>query len=263
VNDISGDFMQEPTMSQRFKDKVAVVTGGNSGIGLAAAKAFVREGAKVAITGRSDTTLKAAQKELGPDVLVIKADMSRVPEIAAAMARIKDRFGRIDALFVNAGIGRFVPFEEVTEEFYDETMATNLKGAFFTIQKAVPLLSRGAAVVLNASINAHMGMPGSSVYGASKAAVVNLAKTLSADLLQRGVRVNVVSPGPVTTPILDRMGLPEEQTRQLKERITEQVPLKRFGHPDEIAAAVLYLSSSESAFVVGTELVVDGGMIQL
>jgi len=263
VNDISGDFMQEPTMSQRFKDKVAVVTGGNSGIGLAAAKAFTREGAKVAITGRSDSTLKAAQKELGPDVLVIKADMSRVPEIAAAMTRIKERFGRIDALFVNAGIGRFVPFEEVTEEFYDETMATNLKGAFFTIQKAVPLLSRGAAVVLNASINAHMGMPGSSVYGASKAAVVNLAKTLSADLLQRGVRVNVVSPGPVTTPILDRMGLPEEQTRQLKERITEQVPLKRFGHPDEIAAAVLYLSSSESAFVVGTELVVDGGMIQL
>jgi len=250
-------------MSQRFKDKVAVVTGGNSGIGLATAKAFTREGAKVAITGRSDSTLKAAQKELGPDVLVIKADMSRVPEIAAAMTRIKERFGRIDALFVNAGIGRFVPFEEVTEEFYDETMATNLKGAFFTIQKAVPLLSRGAAVVLNASINAHMGMPGSSVYGASKAAVVNLAKTLSADLLQRGVRVNVVSPGPVTTPILDRMGLPEEQTRQLKERITEQVPLKRFGHPDEIAAAVLYLSSSESAFVVGTELVVDGGMIQL
>ncbi len=250
-------------MSQRFKDKVAVVTGGNSGIGLAAAKAFVREGAKVAITGRSDTTLKAAQKELGPDVLVIKADMSRVPEIAAAMARIKDRFGRIDALFVNAGIGRFVPFEDVTEEFFDETMATNLRGAFFTIQKAVPLLSRGAAVVLNASINAHMGMPGSSVYGASKAAVVNLAKTVSADLLQRGVRVNVVSPGPVTTPILDRMGLPEEQTRQIKERITEQVPLKRFGHPDEIAAAVLYLSSSESAFVVGTELVVDGGMIQL
>jgi len=250
-------------MSQRFKDKVAVVTGGNSGIGLAAAKAFVREGAKVAITGRSDTTLKAAQKELGPDVLVIKADMSRVPEIAAAMARIKDRFGRIDAMFVNAGIGRFVPFEEVTEEFYDETMATNLRGAFFTIQKAVPLLSRGAAVVLNASINAHMGMPGSSVYGASKAAVVNLAKTVSADLLQRGVRVNVVSPGPVTTPILDRMGLPEEQTRQTKEWITQQVPLKRFGHPDEIAAAVLYLSSSESRFVVGTELVVDGGMIQL
>ena len=250
-------------MSGRFADKVAVVTGGNSGIGLATAKAFAREGARVAITGRSDATLKAAQRELGPDTLVIKADMSRVPEITTAMDQIKRKFARIDALFVNAGIGRFVPFEAVTEEFFDETMATNLRGAFFTIQKAVPLLSRGAAVVLNASINAHMGMPNSSVYGAYKAAVVNLAKTLSADLLQRGVRVNVVSPGPVATPILDRMGLPEEQTRQLKEQITEQVPLKRFGHPDEIAAAVLYLSSSESAFVVGTELVVDGGMIQL
>src|SRR5258706_662832 len=250
-------------MSQRFKDKVAVVTGGNSGIGLATAKAFAREGAKVAITGRSDTTLKAAQKELGPDVLVIKADMSRVPEITSAMTRIKERFGRIDALFVNAGIGRFVPFEEVTEAFFDETMATNLKGVFFTVQKAVPLLSRGAAVVLTASINAHLGMPGSTVYGACKAAVVNLAKTLSADLLPRGVRVNVVSPGPVTTPILDRMGMPEDQTRQLKDQITQRVPLKRFGQPDEIAAAVLYLASSESAFVVGTELVVDGGMIQL
>ncbi len=250
-------------MSERFKNKVAVVTGGNSGIGLATARAFAREGAKVAITGRSDATLKAAQRELGPDVLVLKADFSQVSEIAKAMDRIKERFGRIDALFVNAGVGKFVPFEDVTEAFFDETMATNLKGAFFTVQKALPLLPRGAAVVLNASINAHMGLPGSTVYGASKAAVVNLAKTLSADLLQRGIRVNVVSPGPVATPILDRMGLPEEATRQLKEQITERVPLKRFGQPDEIAAAVLYLSSSESAFVVGTELVVDGGMIQL
>src|SRR5882672_1576480 len=250
-------------MSERFKNKVAVVTGGNSGIGLATARAFLREGAKVAITGRSDATLKTAQKELGPDVLVIRADASRVAETAAAMDRIKERFGRIDALFVNAGIGRFVPFEEVTEAFFDETMATNLKGVFFTVQKAVPLLSRGGSVVLNASINAHLGMPNSSVYGASKAAVVNLAKTLSADLLQHDVRVNVVSPGPVATPILDRMGLPEDQTRQLKERLAAQVPLKRFGTPDEIAAAVLYLSSGESSFVVGTELVVDGGMIQL
>jgi hypothetical protein len=250
-------------MSERFKDKVAIVTGGNSGIGLATARAYVREGAKVAITGRSDATLKAAQKELGPDVLAIKADFSKVAEIASAMDRIKERFGRIDALFVNAGIGKFIPLEEVTEEFFDETMATNLKGAFFTVQKAVPLFSRGAAVVLNASVSGHIGMPGSTVYGASKAAVLNLAKTLSADLLSKGVRVNVVSPGPIATPILDRMGLPEEATRQLKQSIVDQVPLKRFGQPDEIAAAVLYLSSSESAYVVGTELVVDGGMIQL
>jgi len=250
-------------MSERFKNKVAVVTGGNSGIGLATARAFVREGAKVAITGRNDATLKSAQKELGPDVLAIKADFSRVSEIATAMDRIKQRFGRIDALFVNAGIGKFIPFEEVTEAFFDETMATNLKGAFFTVQKALPLLSQGAAVVLNASISAHMGMPGSTVYGASKAAVVSLAKTLSGDLLSRGIRVNVISPGPIATPILDRMGMPEAETRQLKEQIVGQVPLKRFGQPDEIAAGVLYLASSESAYVVGTELVIDGGMIQL
>ena len=248
-------------MSQRFKDRVAVVTGGNSGIGLATARAFVHEGARVAITGRSASTLKAAQKELGPEALVIQADMSRLPEIDSAMKQIRSKFDRIDALFVNAGIGRFIPFEEVTEAFFDETMATNLKGAYFTIQKAVPLLARGSAVVLNASISGHLGMAGSSVYGASKAALLNLAQTISTDLLDRGVRVNVVSPGPVTTPILDRMGLPEAETRQLKENIAAQVPLKRFGEPEEIAAAVLYLSSPESAFVVGTELVVDGGML--
>jgi len=250
-------------MSGRFTDKVAVVTGGNSGIGLATGRAYERERARVAITGRNDATLKSAQKELGQDALVLKADMSKVPEIATAIDRIKAKFGRIDALFVNAGVGRFVPFEEVTEQFFDETMATNLRGLFFTVQKAVPLLSRGAAVVLNASINAHLGMPGSTVYGASKAAVVNLAKTLSSDLLARGVRVNVVSPGPVATPIFDRMGLSEEQVRQTRDWITTQVPLKRFAQPDEIAAAVLYLSSDESRYVLGTELVVDGGMIQL
>ena len=250
-------------MSRRFENKVAVVTGGNSGIGLAAAKAYAGEGAKVAIIGRSDATLKAAQKELGPEALVIKADASRVTEIAAAMTRIKEKFGRIDALFVNAGVARFVPFEEVTEEFYDETMATNVKGVFFTVQKAAPLLSRGAAVVLNASVNAHKGLPGSAVYGASKAAVVNLAKTLSADLLDRGVRVNVISPGPIATPIFDRMGLPEAGARQLKDHISGMVPLKRFGTPDEIASAVLYLTSPESSYVVGAELVVDGGFVSL
>jgi NAD(P)-dependent dehydrogenase (short-subunit alcohol dehydrogenase family) len=250
-------------MSDRFKGKVAVVTGGNSGIGLAAAKAFAREGAKVAILGRSDATLKAAQKELGPDALALKADTSKVSEIAAAMEAIKRRFDRIDVLFVNAGVGRFIPFEEVSEEFFDEIVDTNVKGVFFTVQKAAPLLSRGAAVVLNASIAAHTGLPNSTVYAATKAAVVSLAKTLSADLLQRGVRVNAVSPGPVETPIFGRMNVPEEQLKQTKEWFAQQVPLKRFAQPDEIAEAVLYLSSSQSSFVVGTELVVDGGMIGL
>jgi len=250
-------------MTKRFMDKVAVVTGGNSGIGLATAKAFVREGAKVAITGRSDATLNSARKELGSDALVIRADMARVGEIAAAMDQIGEKFGCIDALFVNAGVARFVPFEEVSEEFFDETVATNFKGAFFTVQKAIPLLSRGAAVVLKASNKAHMGMASTSVYGATKAAVVNMAKTLSADLLPRGVRVNTVSPGPIATPIFNRLGLPEEQVKGAKEWIAGQVPLKRFGHPDEIASTVLFLSSGESSFVVGSELVVDGGMIQL
>ena len=250
-------------MTRRFEAKVAVVTGGNSGIGLAAAKAFVAEGATVVITGRSEATLKTAQKELGPSALAIRADVSKVADITAAMEQIRKSFGRIDVLFVNAGIAKFVALEDVTEELFDETVSTNLKGAYFTVQKAMPLLSHGAAVVLNGSISAHVGMPNTSVYGASKAGVVNLAKTLSADLLARGVRVNVISPGPVETPIFDRMGMPDEQTRQTKERITQQTPLKRFAQPDEIAEAVLYLSSHESRFVIGTDLVIDGGLIQL
>jgi NAD(P)-dependent dehydrogenase (short-subunit alcohol dehydrogenase family) len=250
-------------MTQRFEGKIAVITGGNSGIGLATAKAFVAEGAKVVIIGRSEATLKAAQDELGSGVLAIRTDVSRVADITRAMEEIRVSFGRIDVLFVNAGIAKFVPLEDVTEEMFDETMSTNLKGAYFTVQKAIPLLSNGAAVVLNASISAHVGMPNTSVYAASKAGVLNLAKTLSADLLARGVRVNVISPGPVDTPIFDRMGMPREETRQTKEQITQLTPLKRFAQPSEIADAVLYLSSHASRFIIGTDLVIDGGRIQL
>src|SRR5262249_24441307 len=157
--------------------------------------------------------------------------------------------------FVNAGIGKFIPLAEVTEAFFDDVMRVNVKGAFFTVQKAAPLLSSGAAVVLNASVNAHLGLPGSAVYGATKAAVVNMAKTLSADLLPKGVRVNVISPGPIETRIFGRMGLPADEAARINEWIASQVPLKRFGHPDDIAAAVLYLASDESKFVVGTELI--------
>jgi NAD(P)-dependent dehydrogenase (short-subunit alcohol dehydrogenase family) len=245
---------------KRFEGKVAMVTGGNSGIGLAAAKAFAREGAQVAITGRDEGTLKNAEKEIGSGALAIRADAARIADLDAAMAKVRDQFKRIDALFVNAGIGKFVPIAEVTEAMFDEIVTINLKGAFFTVQKALPLMARGSAVVLNASINAHIGLPGTTVYGATKAAVVNMAKTMSADLAERGIRVNAVSPGPVETPIFGRAGISSEQSRQTKEWLQNQTLVKRMAEPEEIAEAVLYLSSDVSSFVVGTELVIDGGM---
>jgi NAD(P)-dependent dehydrogenase (short-subunit alcohol dehydrogenase family) len=245
---------------KRFEGKVAMITGGNSGIGLAAAKAFAREGAQVAVTGRDEGTLKNAEKEIGSGALAIRADAARIADLDAAMAKVRDRFKRIDALFVNAGIGKFVPIAEVTEAMFDEIVTINLKGAFFTVQKALPLMARGSAVVLNASINAHIGLPGTTVYGATKAAVVNMAKTMSADLAERGIRVNAVSPGPVETPIFGRAGISSEQSRQTKEWLQNQTLVKRMAEPEEIAEAVLYLSSDVSSFVVGTELVIDGGM---
>jgi NAD(P)-dependent dehydrogenase (short-subunit alcohol dehydrogenase family) len=245
---------------KRFEGKVAMVTGGNSGIGLAAAKAFAREGAQVAVTGRDEGTLKNAEKEIGSGALAIRADAARIADLDAAMAKVRDQFKRIDALFVNAGIGKFVPIAEVTEAMFDEIVTINLKGAFFTVQKALPLMARGSAVVLNASINAHIGLPGTTVYGATKAAVVNMAKTMSADLAERGIRVNAVSPGPVETPIFGRAGISSEQSRQTKEWLQNQTLVKRMAEPEEIAEAVLYLSSDVSSFVVGAELVIDGGM---
>jgi len=214
----------------------------------------------VAITGRDEQTLKNAENEIGSSALTIRADAARIADLDAAMAKVRDRFKRIDALFVNAGIGRFVPMAEVTEAVFDEIVTVNLKGAFFTVQKALPLMARGSAVVLNASINAHIGLPGTTVYGATKAAVVNMAKTMSADLAERGIRVNVVSPGPIETPIFDRVGISSEQSRQTKEWLQSQTLVKRMGQPEEIAEAVLYLSSDAASFIVGTEIVIDGGM---
>jgi NAD(P)-dependent dehydrogenase (short-subunit alcohol dehydrogenase family) len=248
---------------RRFEGKVAVVTGGNSGIGFGVAKAYAAEGARVAISGRNEKTIQSALKELGPDAWGMPSDASKVADIQTFFGKVKERFGKVDALFVNAGIGKFVPFEQVSEEFFDQTLNTNLKGVFFTVQKAVPLMPHGSAIVLNASVNAHMGMPNSSVYGATKAAVVNLAQTLAADLLEKGIRVNAVSPGPIASQLLNRMGVSDQELKQTKDWITSQVPLKRFGTPEELANAVLFLTSPESAFILGTELIVDGGMTGL
>ena len=249
--------------AQRFQGKVAVVTGGNSGIGLGVAKAYAQEGAQVAITGRNEKTLEAAAKEIGDGTLAIQSDAGKVAEIETAMKKINERFGRIDALFVNAGVAKLIPFDEVTEEFFDETVNINMKGVFFTVQKAIPLMSKGSAIVLNASINAHLGMPGTTVYGATKAAVINMAKTLSRDLLEKGIRVNAVSPGPITSALLGRDGMSQEKVQEIKDWIQSQVPIKRFGTPEEIAAGVLYLTSPESAFVLGAELIIDGGTATL
>ena len=247
----------------RLEGKVAVVTGGNSGIGLATAKEFREQGARVVITGRDGRTLEEAAREIGGDVLAVRADASSLEDTDRLFAAVAEKFGKIDVLFVNAGIGKFAPIEAVTEELFDQIMDNNFKGAYFTIQRALPHLNDNASVILNTSINAHIGMPNSSVYAASKAALITLARTLSAELLGRGIRVNAVSPGPVTTPIFGRLGLQPEEVREATRNMQEQVPLKRFGRPEEIAKTVLFLASSDSSFLLGTEIVADGGMSQL
>ncbi|MDT5121351.1 MAG: hypothetical protein QOC96_833 [Acidobacteriota bacterium] len=248
---------------KKLEGKVAVVTGGNSGIGRATAKEFSEQGARVVISGRDQQTLDEAKREIGGDVLTVQADVSDLAGIDKLFAAVKEKFGKVDVLFVNAGVGKFVPLEAVTEEFFDEIMDINFKGAYFTIQKALPFLNDNASIILNTSINAHIGMPNSSVYAASKAALLTLARTLSSELVGRGIRVNAVSPGPITTPIFNRMGLPPEQLQQLAEGIQGQVPMKRFGTPEEIARTVLFLASSDSSFLLGTEIIADGGMSQL
>jgi NAD(P)-dependent dehydrogenase (short-subunit alcohol dehydrogenase family) len=259
-------MFQKPKRSRmmgKLEGKVAVVTGGNSGIGLATAKEFRREGARVVITGRDARTLGEAAREIGGDVLALRSDSSSLKDIDELFAAVKERFGRVDVLFVNAGVGKFAPLEETDEELFDQIMDINFKGAYFTIKRALPLLGDGASVILNTSVVAHIGLPNSSVYSASKAALLSLVRTLSADLIGRGIRVNAVSPGPIATPIFGKMGLPPEAIDETTKSLSEQVPLKRMGRPEEIAKAVLFLASSDSSFLVGTEIVADGGTLGL
>ena len=247
----------------KLKNKVAVITGGNSGIGLAIAKLFHQEGAKVIITGRRKEVVKNAAKEIGESAIGISTDTSKLDNIDAFYSEIKALYGKIDVLVLNAGVAILEPLEMITEESYDRTMNINLKGLFFNIQKAILLMEGGGSIILTTSVFNQMGSPNSSVYSASKAAVRSLSRTLSAELLGKGIRVNCIAPGPIETPIFSKMGLPEENIEQAKENFASMVPMKRFGTPDEIANGALYLASDDSSYVAGIELAIDGGMVHL
>lgn len=248
---------------KKFEEKVAVITGGSSGIGLATAKEFKEQGARVVISGRDKKTLDDAVQTIGGDVLAVQSDVSNLSDIGILFSKTKDKFGKIDALFVNAGIAKFAPLEATSESLFDEVININLKGVYFTIQKALPFLNDNASIILNTSFLDELGFAGTSVYSASKAAVRSLAKTLSAELISRGIRVNAVSPGAISTPIYGKLGLPKEAVEAMAQNILEQVPMKRFGTPEEIAKAVVFLASSDSSYVLGAEISVDGGMTQL
>ncbi|MGK7940238.1 MAG: SDR family oxidoreductase [Crocosphaera sp.] len=239
------------------------MTGGTTGIGFATAKLLLEQGARVAISGQNQERLNEAVNQLGTEVLAIRADVSKVNEIETMFMKIKETFGGLNILFVNAGIAKLAPMDAVEESMIDEVFNINFKGAFFTIQKAASIMSEGSSIVVNTSVNNQMGMMGSSVYGASKAAVRSLVRTLGAELIGRGIRVNAVSPGPVQTPIYGKLGVPQEQLQEFATQLQQKIPMQRFGNPEEIAKSVLFLASEDSSFVLGEELVVDGGWTEI
>ncbi|MQY22320.1 SDR family oxidoreductase [Nocardia macrotermitis] len=245
----------------RYQDKNVVITGGGSGMGFAMAKLLVDDGARVLITGRSQPTLDAARARLGERAVAVRGDVATLADLDALADRAKHEFGTLQALFVNAGIARATTLEGTTEQDYDELFAINVKGAFFTVQKLAPLLSTGAGIVLTTSNANTMGLPATSVYAAGKAAVRSMARTLAADLLPRGIRVNALSPGPVDTGILEN-GMSAEAAAQFKAQVIAANPMGRFGTPEEIARAAIYLAF-DATYATGTELVVDGGATQL
>ena len=248
---------------KRLEGKVAVVTGGNSGIGLASAKRLLEEGAKVVIAGRSQKTLDEAAKSLGNGVLAIQADVSKLEDIDKIYTAVQKKFGKIDVLFVNAGVAKFAPFSETTESLFDENFSTNVKGAYFTIQKAIPNLNDGASIILNTSVAGIKGTEGTSAYSATKAALRSMARTAAAELVGRNIRVNAVAPGPIETPIFGRTGLPQAAVDEFASSVSSRVPMKRFGQSDEVAGAVAFLASSDSSYITGEELHVDGGLGQI
>ncbi|MBG0810723.1 glucose 1-dehydrogenase [Methylosinus sp. H3A] len=245
----------------RLSGKIAVVTGGNSGIGLATAELFVKEGAQVVLTGRRRAELDAAVARIGAGAIGVQGDVSALADLDRLFAEVKERFGRIDILFANAGVVRLAPIEGVDEALFDQLFGINVKGLLFTVQKALPLFSDGGAIVLNSSIANTVGTPGFGVYSATKAAVRSFARTWTSELKGRNIRVNVVSPGPIDTPIFDTMGLSTQQHDELAEQLKTNVPLGRFGAPEEVAEAVLFLASDASSYVAGVDLYVDGGLV--
>jgi NAD(P)-dependent dehydrogenase (short-subunit alcohol dehydrogenase family) len=250
-------------MAKRFEGKTVAITSGNSGIGLATAKLFHAEGAKVAISGRDQKTLDEAVKAIGGDTLAVKADVSKLDEIDKFFTQVAEKFGKIDALFANAGIAKFAPVADSNEKLFDETFDTNVKGLYFTLQKSLPHLKDNAGIVLNSSVVNSKGTAQGSVYAATKAAVRSLARTFASELVDRGIRVNVVSPGPISTPIFGRTGLPQAAVDEFIAAIKSAVPMKRLGTPEEVGNAVLFLASPEASYITGVDLNVDGGMGQV
>jgi len=250
-------------MTKRLEGKVAVVTGGNSGIGLASAKRLQEEGARVAISGRSKETLDEAVRTIGNGVLAIQADVAKLAELDKLYSEVSEKLGKIDVLFVNAGVVMFAPLAETSESTYDEQFDINIKGAYFTIQKALPLLNDGASIILNTSAADAKGNAGLSAYSATKAALRSLARTAAAELVERGIRVNTVAPGPIVTPIFEKTDLPKEAVDEFAQQVLARVPMKRFGQPEEVASVVAFLASQDASYITGEEINVDGGVGQI
>lgn len=249
---------------QKLAGKIAVITGGSSGIGLATAKRFVEEGAHVVITGRRENELKEAAAIIGRNVTPVAGDVSSLEDLDRLYAIVKEKHGHIDVLFANAGAGTIAPLPVATEAHFDQTFDVNVKGLFFTVQKALPLFKDGGSIILNSSVSNVLGLPGFSAYAASKAAVRNFARGWTLELKDRKIRVNCMSPGAIDTPALaTTTGLTAEQAKQAAEQFTTQIPMGRRGRPEEIAAAVLFLASDESSYITGADLPVDGGMAQV
>jgi len=247
----------------KLEGKIALITGGNSGIGLATAKRFVDEGAYVFITGRRDAELAEAVKEIGRNVTGVQGDVSNLADLDRLFAQIRHEKGKLDIVFANAGVAKLAPLGKITEEFFDSIFDINVKGLLFTVQKALPLLPDGASIILNASIVASKGLAANSVYSATKGAVRSFARTWTTDLKDRRIRVNAVSPGSTDTPGANEMLASTEAGQQRLKMISSTIPLGRRGAPDEIAKAVVFLASDDSSYVTGTELFVDGGFAQV